>query len=93
MKGSHGHKYVHPGNVVCATSNCCERLFSEAKYVMKPQRRAMSPILFEALLFLKKNAPYWNIATVAAAMKAYLAGDNDRIAEMEARDQDFFYEE
>ena len=91
-RGSHGHKYINPGNVVCATSNCCERLFSEAKYVMVPQRRAMSPILFEALLFLKKNAAYWNIATVATAMKDWLPG-NGRFAAMEARDEDFFYEE
>ena len=90
MKGSHGHKYVNPGLVVCATSNCCERLFSEAKYVMIPQRRAMSPILFEALLFLKKNAAYWNISTVATAMKSNGEG---RVGAMQARDQDFFYED
>lgn len=38
--------YIDVGNIICATSNCCERLFSEAKYIMLPHRRSMSPILF-----------------------------------------------
>ncbi|KAG7346145.1 hypothetical protein IV203_005213 [Nitzschia inconspicua] len=55
--------------IVSATSNCCERLFSEAKYVMVPHRRGMSPILFESLLFLKKNVEYWNVKTVGDAIQ------------------------
>jgi len=61
--------YIDVGKLVCATSNCCERLFSEAKYVMVPQRRGMTPEIFEALLFLKKNLDFWNVSTVATAMK------------------------
>jgi hypothetical protein len=37
---------------------------------MLPHRRGTSPILFEALLFLKKNLEYWNVATVSVAMRA-----------------------
>ena len=61
--------YIDVSKLVCATSNCCERLFSEAKYVMVPQRRGMTPAIFEALLFLKKNLDFWGVATVATAMK------------------------
>ena len=76
--------YVDVGKLICATSNCCERLFSEAKYIMLPHRRSMSPIVFEALLFLKKNVRFWNVKTVAAAMKT---SDEDE------RDDDVFYYE
>eukprot|EP00171_Calliarthron_tuberculosum_P021804 IDg21804t1 len=48
---THSSDYMDVSKIVCATSNCCERLFSEAKYIIVPHRRAMSPILFEALLF------------------------------------------
>jgi len=44
----------------------------------------MSPIVFEALLFLKKNVRFWNVKTVAAAMKT---SDEDE------RDDDVFYHE
>ena len=37
------------------TSNSCERLFSRAKHILTFKRKAMSPVLFEALLFLKYN--------------------------------------
>ena len=66
----HSKTYMDVSQLVCATSNCCERLFSEAKYIMLPHRRGTSPILFEALLFLKKNLEYWNVATVSVAMRA-----------------------
>ena len=62
-------RYRDPSKFICATSNCCERLFSEAKYILVPHRSAMSPILFEALLFLKKNRRFWNLELVAQAMK------------------------
>jgi len=61
--------YLQVEKIVCATSNCCERLFSEAAYIMVPHRRGISPVLFEALLYLKKNLPYWSINTVAQAMR------------------------
>ena len=81
--------YLDVGKIVCATSNCCERLFSEAKYIMLPHRRGMSPILFEALLYLKKNLNYWNVSTVAKAMKM----KEEDIQEQMDRDDDGFYED
>ncbi|ETP18590.1 hypothetical protein F441_07214 [Phytophthora nicotianae CJ01A1] len=47
------------------TSNDCERLFSNAKAVMTPQRSSMLPINFEMIMFLKENASYWGRRTVA----------------------------
>ena len=83
-------KYIDAGKLICATSNCCERLFSEAKYIMVPNRRGMSPIVFESLLFLKKNARFWDIKTVAAAMRRSEKEDEDD--DIFDRDDDAFYQ-
>jgi uncharacterized membrane protein len=61
--------YIDITNMICATSNVCERLFSAAKYVMKPERRSMSPILFEALICLKSNDSFRDVATVTKAIQ------------------------
>jgi hypothetical protein len=83
--------YVDVSKLICSTSNCCERLFSEAKYIMVPHRRGMSPIVFESLIFLKKNIAFWTVKTVARAMKR---ADNDEKNEDELfqRDDDQYYE-
>jgi hypothetical protein len=83
--------YVDVSKLICATSNCCERLFSEAKYIIVPHRRGMSPIVFESLIFLKKNVAFWTIKTVARAMKR---ADNDEKNgdELFQRDDDQYYE-
>ena len=60
---------------------------SEAKYIMAPHRRAMSPILFEALLYLKKNVSFWNMQTVAKAMKL----KDEELQEQLERDDDRVY--
>lgn len=78
--------YIDVGSLISPTSNCCERLFSEAKYIMVPHRRGMSPILFESLIFLKKNKDYWNVKSVASAMRMPDNGDAER-------DDDMFYED
>ena len=46
----------------------------------------MSAILFEALLFLKKNKRFWSLELVAQAMKL-----SPTAAQIE-RDDDLFYE-
>jgi len=88
-----GPPYVDVGKLICATSNCCERLFSEAKYIMLPHRRSMSPIVFEALLYLKKNIKFWNVQTVGQAMKAIATSSDEADNEDEERDDDIYYEE
>jgi hypothetical protein len=89
VEASKSVDYVDIGTLICATSNCCERLFSEAKYIMVPHRRGMSPLLFECLIYLKKNISFWNIKTVAAAiLRADKDDDEDTIFE---RDGDAYY--
>lgn len=42
------------------TSNRCERLFSECKYVLSSHRSSMKPAVFEQLMFLKANRDLWS---------------------------------
>ncbi len=60
-----------------ATFNCdfilgsvaeVERLWSLAKYILADTRKCTSPLAFEAVLFLKVNANYWNEHTVQLSM-------------------------
>ncbi|EGZ29945.1 hypothetical protein PHYSODRAFT_248863 [Phytophthora sojae] len=46
------------------TSNRCERLFSQAKLVITPQRWSLLPENLEMLMFLRANRHYWDINTV-----------------------------
>jgi hypothetical protein len=85
---SESKDFIDPTNLIGATSNCCERLFSEAKYIMVPHRRAMSPVLFEALLYLKKNMRLCDNYVVSKAMRL----KEEEIRGL-ARDDEVFYEE
>jgi hypothetical protein len=69
-----------------ATSNTVERLFSACKHILTDQRKHMSPIMFEALIFLKINQECWDESMVALAMK------NNQLRGVE-RDLDMFYEQ
>lgn len=42
-----------------------ERVFIMAKYVMKENRRIMTPQLFEAIIFLKCNERFWDADLVS----------------------------
>ena len=44
-----------------------ERLWSHAELIMRDNRRHISPILFEALLFLKVNRRFWGASLVEEA--------------------------
>eukprot|EP00644_Phytophthora_capsici_P015447 jgi/Phyca11/113634/e_gw1.24.525.1 len=46
------------------TSNRCERLFSQAKLVLTPQRASLLPVNFEMLMFLRANRSYWDMGMV-----------------------------
>ncbi|KAJ8559237.1 hypothetical protein ON010_g8211 [Phytophthora cinnamomi] len=48
------------------TSNRAERLFSQAKLVLTPQRASLLPINTEMLTFLRSNRRYWDMETVNA---------------------------
>ncbi|KAG6949287.1 hypothetical protein JG688_00014686, partial [Phytophthora aleatoria] len=43
------------------TSNACERLFSECKVILTPQRSSILPAHFEMLAFLRANKDMWDI--------------------------------
>jgi len=64
----------------------CERLFSAAKHILTDVRKSTSPVLFEAILFLKHNRALWNERTVGKAM-----GKTVYPAEIAAEDSDLFY--
>ena len=51
------------------TSNAVERLFSLAKHILTDTRMSTSPLVFEALIYLKKNRRFWDIAMVAKAIR------------------------
>ena len=53
-----------------ATSNTVERVFSACKHILTDERKCMSPIMFESLIFLKVNKNFWDCRMVAKAMKS-----------------------
>ena len=55
-------------DVIPGTSVNCERLFSVAKHILTDTRKNTSPLLFEALMFLKLNRNLWNHYSVGKAM-------------------------
>ena len=67
---------MHPG-----TSVNCERLFSNAKFILSDTRKRRTPSLFETLLLLKENRNYWNVYLVGKAMGQTIQGvDNEGVA-------------
>ncbi|OWZ17610.1 hypothetical protein PHMEG_0008433 [Phytophthora megakarya] len=54
------------------TSNRCERLFSQCKLVMIPQRSLLLPVNFDMVEFLPVNRKSWNACTL---MDANVDGD------------------
>jgi uncharacterized protein YcbK (DUF882 family) len=59
-----------------------ERLWSVAAYILTNQRRAMTPQLFEALIFLKTNHQFWDLTMVVDAVRQSktAAAENRRAA-------------
>ncbi|GMF41556.1 unnamed protein product [Phytophthora fragariaefolia] len=53
--------------VVPPTSNTVERLFSQCKFVLTPQRPCMLPANFDMLAFLRANRDLWNATSFLAA--------------------------
>ncbi|KAG6617161.1 uncharacterized protein IUM83_04768 [Phytophthora cinnamomi] len=56
--------YVPLLGAISPTSNRCERLFSECKYVLESHRASMRSATFERLMFLKPNRELWNASTL-----------------------------
>jgi hypothetical protein len=57
---------------VVGTNNACERLFSKGKRILTDSRGRMSPLTFEALIFLKANKDLWGQLEVTKAMRMSL---------------------
>lgn len=47
------------------TSNTRERLFSQWKLILTPQRTRLLPVKLEMIAFLKVNRSYWDVNLVA----------------------------
>lgn len=47
-----------------------ERLWSIAKYILTENRGAMTPEVFESLIFLKVNSEFWDLTTVSEAIRS-----------------------
>ena len=74
---------------ICGSAAEVERLWSVAKYILTDNRAKLTPGMFEALLFLKTNEEYWDMATV---MEAYGRVRNEipnsRVTAMMAEDNE-----
>lgn len=69
-------------NFILGSSAEIERLFSIAGRTLADQRQNMTPMLFEALVFLKVNRGYWDFRTVLSAMRNSNSSQaHDRVAE------------
>ena len=54
---------------ITSTNNDLERMFSQAKIIMRPHRKSMKPWRLEMLLFLRMNKHLWDVHDVQACLK------------------------
>ncbi len=64
---------------VLGSSAECERLFSMAQYIFCQNRRSISPIVLESILFLKLNERFWDAGLVSEAINSGCTRNNDEI--------------
>jgi hypothetical protein len=73
----------HNADFILASAAEVERLWSIAKYILVDQRKGMTPQMFEALLFLKVNARFWNQSLVSDALSsAKTSRSEDRLSKL-----------
>ena len=53
------------------TFNRAERLFSRVRYVLTDYRKSLSPVNFEAQIFLHANTKFWTVFTTQGFLKSY----------------------
>lgn len=63
------NKYMNTNFILGSVAEV-ERMWSTAKNILSDKRMRMSPVLLEAILFLKLNAGYWSQDDVCEAMAA-----------------------
>ena len=74
-----------------------EIIWSRACYILTTQRSAMSPKMFEAIMFLKYNKELWDLTTVQDAVRtitkeeAEARGKDVEESEEVYGDEEFYY--
>lgn len=79
-------KYLNPRLILGSVADV-ERLWSMSKYVLTENRQAMTPQMFEAIMFLKLNSSYWDVSLVAEAIR------NVNIRQVDVRTEAHFEQE
>ena len=67
LEGTDVRSKYHNLDYIGGSAAEVEQLWLEAKFFLTAHRAKMSPIFFEALMFLKFNQQYWDIFTVQRA--------------------------
>lgn len=62
-----------------------ERLWTVGKYIYSDNRKSISPVLFESILFLRTNDPFWDLDLVSEAMRM---PESERVASMSVEDSE-----
>ena len=73
-----------------------ERLWSVARYILTTNRSSLSPVMFEAVLFLRSNRTLWDVRTVQRALLAVREDQKSdrlkkklaKVAEADVEDED-----
>ena len=68
---------------VIGSAAVVERLWSVARYILTTNRSSLSPVLFEALLFLRSNRTLWDVRTSAEGASCSKRGPEKRPVEKE----------
>jgi hypothetical protein len=61
-----------PLGFILGTNNTLERFFSRCKHVLTGDRSFVSPLMFEAIMFLKNNSNLWGVRDMAKAIAMYI---------------------
>jgi hypothetical protein len=71
-----------------------ERLWSSCKHVFTAHRSTLTPVFFEAIMFLKHNQEYWDIKTVQHAFSTIIKEQREeRLKKLEDEDAAYLEDE
>jgi hypothetical protein len=81
---------------VIGSAAVVERLWSVARYILTTNRSSLSPVMFEAVLFLRSNRTLWDVRTVQRALLAVREDQKSdrlkkklaKVAEADVEDED-----
>ena len=79
---------------ICGSAAEVERIWSICKYILTNLRSKLTPVFFEALVYLKINADYWELKTVQDAYTDVLRDTrNERLQKRIDEDQGYLENE